>query len=51
MTTCWTPYSPPTRGLQSGAYEWWEAAAVMLTQVALCVFNGWFLLASLRRRR
>jgi hypothetical protein len=36
--------------LQNG-YAWWETLAVMTTQVALCLFNCWFLFASWMRRR
>lgn len=39
--------APPA---QNG-YAWWETAAVMGTQVSLCIFNCWFLIASWTRRR
>lgn len=38
------------REMQNG-YAWWETAAVMGTQVSLCIFNCWFLIASWTRRR
>ncbi|PSC73950.1 GTP-binding chloroplastic [Micractinium conductrix] len=39
------------RELTKPGYAWWETAAVMLTQACLVVFNGWFLVASWKRRR